>query len=183
MRWPSAVAALLLALAAARPAFASHDAAPDDGLSGRAIYERVLANRFAAFRQATRLVSGDRAGNSQESRMTVLWRSYRDAGGEAAGGVLSKTLVRYTHPFELRFSGHLVINNRDRGDDQFVYLASRRRVRRVSLRGQPVLGSDFSFEDVIPREIEDAAYRRLPDEAHEGRSHLSFRCAWKCATW
>src|SRR5690606_40282289 len=130
---------------------------------------RVLTNSFDAFDHAARLVSGDRARNEQESRMTVLWKSFRDADGEPRKGVLSKTRIRYTHPFDLRFSGYLIINNRDRADDQFVYLASRRRIRRVNLRGEPVLGSDFSFEDVVPRELEDADYERLPDAVLDGR--------------
>lgn len=157
---------LLLAAGLAAPAAAVEDAAP---LSGRAIYDRLLANRFDAYEQDARLVSGDRARNEQESRMTVMWKSFRDADGEPRKGALSKTLIRYTHPFDLRFSGYLIIHNRDRVDDQFVYLASRRRVRRVNLRGEPVLGSDFSFEDVVPREIENADYRRLADEVVDGR--------------
>jgi len=159
---------LCAALLAASAAPAAEDAEPA-GPSGREIYDRVLANRFDAYEQQARLVSGDRAGNEQESRMTVLWKSFRDEQGEPRKGALSKTRIRYTHPFDLRFSGYLLINNRDRPDDQFVYLNSRRRIRRVNLRGEPVLGSDFSFEDVVPRELEDADYRRLPDERMDGR--------------
>lgn len=168
---PAPLLAVALALLLPPPpaARADVDAAASDGLSGRAIYDKVLANRFERFRQRVRLVSGDRAENAQESRMDVVWKSFRDADGQPTRGVLSKTVIRYTHPFDLRYSGYLVINNADRGDDQFVYLASRRRVRRVNLRGEPVLGSDFSFEDVVPREIEDADYVRLPDELHDGR--------------
>jgi hypothetical protein len=160
----------LLCASLPRPVHAAEDAAATDGLSGQAIYEKVLANRFQRFRQDVRLVSGDRAENAQESRMTVLWKSFRDEQNQPVKGVLSKTIVRYTHPFDLRFSGYLVINNAERSDDQFVYLNSRRRVRRVNLRGEPVMGSDFSFEDVVPRELEDARYERLPDEIHDGRA-------------
>jgi len=162
---------LCAGLLAGGPAAAVEDAEPSTlaGPTGREIYDRLLANRFDAYQQQARLVSGDRAGNEQESRMTVLWKSFRDEQGEPRKGALSKTKIRYTHPFDLRFSGYLLINNRDRPDDQFVYLNSRRRIRRVNLRGEPVLGSDFSFEDVVPRELEDAEYRRLPDERLDGR--------------
>jgi hypothetical protein len=115
-------------------------------------------------------VSGDRSNNALESRMTVLWKSFRDENDRATEGVFSKTVVRYTHPFDLRFSAYLVLNNEDRPDDQFVYLNSRRRTRRVNLRGEAVLGSDFGFEDVIPREIEDAEYKRLPDDVFDSRA-------------
>jgi hypothetical protein len=148
----------------------SEDATASDGLTGRQIYDKVLANRFRATRQDARLVSGDRSDNALESRMTVLWKTFRNEKDEATNGVFSKTVVRYTHPFDLRFSAYLVINNAERADDQFVYLNSRRRIRRVNLRGEPVLGSDFGFEDVIPREIEDAEYKRFPDDVQDGRA-------------
>jgi hypothetical protein len=163
---------LALGLAAASLASgASTEEAPSgsDTASGRQIYDRVVANRFHAFRQHTRLVSGDRGGNEQESRMVVLWKSFRDGDARPRKGVISKTIIRYTHPFDLRFSAYLIIDNAVPPDDQFVYLNSRRRVQRVNLRGEPVLGSDFSFEDVVPREIEDAGYARLPDETVDGR--------------
>ncbi|MCZ6463420.1 MAG: outer membrane lipoprotein-sorting protein, partial [Proteobacteria bacterium] len=145
-------------------------AAPhEDRLSGRDIYERVLENRFASYIQESALISGDKAGNDQETRLRMWFKSFRDEnGGPTEGDLLSKTLVKYTYPFELRHSGYLIINRLDRPNDQFVYLSSHRRVRRVNLRGEAVFGTDFSFEDVIPRELEHAAYQRLPDELLDG---------------
>lgn len=134
-----------------------------DGKSGRDIYACVLENRFRAYVQDARLVSGDRGQSAQESRLQMTWKSFRDEQDQPRGGVLSKTIVRYTHPFDLRFSGYLVINNIDRANDQFVYLAASRRIRRVNLRNEAVFGTDFTFEDIVPAEIEDADYRRLAD--------------------
>ena len=136
----------------------------DAELTGRDIYERVLENRFDDFVQKTVLVSGARGDAAQESRLEMWWRDFQ----REEGAVQSKTLVRYTHPFDVRYSGYLIINNADRGTDQFVYLASRRRVRRVNLRGEAVFGTDFSFEDVVPRELDDSEYSRRPDEDLDG---------------
>jgi hypothetical protein len=140
----------------APPAFA-------DGKSGRDVYACVLGNRFRAYVQEARLVSGDRGESAQESRLTMTWKSFRDEQDQPRGGVLSKTIVRYTHPFDLRFSGYLVINNASRANDQFVYLAASRRIRRVNLRNEAVFGTDFTFEDIVPAELEDGDYRRLAD--------------------
>jgi hypothetical protein len=137
-------------------------AAPD-GLSAREIYGRVIENRFRAFMQESRLISADRTGRAQESRFNMRWKDFRDGHGKPTRGVLSKTLVKYTHPFDLRFSGYLIQANHQRVNDQFVYYPSRRRVVRVNLRSEAVYGTDFSFEDVIPREAEDFTYRRLSD--------------------
>jgi hypothetical protein len=133
-----------------------------EALSGEEIYARVLRNRFRSFTQASRLVSADRSGREQETRF-VHWKDFRGPGGNAAAGVLSKAVVRYTHPFDLRYAGYLVQANAGRSNDQFIYSPSRRKVVRVNLRSEAVHGTDFSFEDVIPRELEDATYRRLTD--------------------
>lgn len=133
---------------------------PDAHLTGEEIYERVVQNRFRSYIQEVALFSSDRGGSEQETRLTVTWENFRE---KEQNGTLSKTVVRYTHPFDVRFSGYLIINNLDRPNDQFVYLASMRRIRRVNLRGENLFGTDFSFEDVVPRELEDATYKRLPD--------------------
>jgi hypothetical protein len=139
-----------------------------DGLTGREIYQRVLENRFRSFTQTARLISADRAGRTQESRFRMKWQDLRNGDGEAEDGVVTRTMVRYTHPFDLRHSGYLILVNEGRGADQFVYYPSRRRVVRVSLRNEAIYGTDFSFEDVVPREASDFRYQRLEDTEYRG---------------
>ena len=62
-----------------------------------------------------------------------------------------------------------MVNNDQRPNDQFVYLNARRKVRRVNLRDEAVFGTDFTFEDIVPNEIEEADYRRLPDIDLDGK--------------
>jgi hypothetical protein len=134
---------------------------PESELTAREIYRRVLANRFESSVQELRLISGDRAGNQQLLRMRALWKRYPKETEE--DGVLSRTVVRYLKPPDLRSTGYLVINKRDRPNDQFIYLKSMRRVRRINLRGSTIVGTDFSVEDLIPRELDDADYLRIAD--------------------
>jgi len=136
----------------------------DAHLSGRDIYDRVLENRFTSVVQDATLSSGDRAGREQVTKLRMHWKDYRDGNGDAPRGILSKALVRYSHPFDIRHSGYLIIHNLDRRNDQFVYFPQRRKVLRVNLRTEAIFGTDFSFEDVVPREAQDATYRRLEDE-------------------
>jgi hypothetical protein len=171
---PRIAAALLCTVAAAAPAGAADAAAalaavdptaaqgPRDA---RDIYAQMLENRFQSFTQEARMESGDRGGRIQETRFRMHWKDFSALPDEAARGVLSKTLVKYSHPFDVRHSGYLVIQNEGRINDQFVYMPARRAVVRVNLRGEAVFGSDFSFEDVIPRELDDATYTRLEDES------------------
>ncbi len=143
--------------------------AEDASLSGKDIYQCVVDNRFRSYIQDAKLVSGDRGAATQESRLQMTWSSFRNEKEEPVNGVLSKTIVRYTDPFDLRFSGYLVVNNDGRPNDQFVYLNARRRVRRVNLREEAVFGTDFTFEDIVPHEVEDGDYTRLADAEVEGR--------------
>lgn len=161
-----AVAAALIALAAA--AARADGEAPASPLTGEEIYARVIENRLRSFSEESRLVSADRSGREQETRLRMHWKDFRDARGEARDGVLSKAVVRYTHPTDIRFAGYLVQANAGREADQFVYYPSKRRIARVSLRNEAVHGTDFSLEDVIPRELEDARYERMPDAEFGG---------------
>lgn len=176
-RWRRFSATALLALSLGAPAIGvesppAEDAVPGDEdatLTGREIYARVLANRFRSFIQESTMESSDRGGKHQLTRLRMHWKDFKQAGEPSSDGVLSKTLVKYFHPFEIRHSGYLVIHNQDRSNDQFVYFPTRRKVVRVSLRSESVYGTDFSFEDILPRELQDASYRRLPDGVVSGR--------------
>jgi outer membrane lipoprotein-sorting protein len=136
-------------------------------LSGRDIYQRVLDNSFESFIQESMLISGDRGGNAQESRFKMWFEDLREEG-QPKGSIIARSLVQYTHPFDIRHSGYLILSKLDDANDQFVYLSSQRRVKRVNLRGEAVFGTDFSFEDILPRQIEDAEYTRLADTQAQG---------------
>ena len=162
-------AALLAASAAPAAAQAKEDSgAPDAQITGAEIYRRVVENRFRSFVQTMSLTSGDRGQNEQTTVLEMTWQDWRGPDDQAVDGYFSKTLVVYTDPFDVRYTAYLVLQKVQPPNDQFVYLPSRRKVRRVNLRNETVFGTDFSFEDVIPREFESATYRRLPDETVDG---------------
>ena len=132
-------------------------------LTGDEIYQKVLDNRFNSYQQRLRMESGDRSGNTDVVEMSVKYMSTR----ETSKRVLSKSIAKYHAPMDVRHMGYLVINKAKGVDDQFVYMPSNRRVRRINLRGESIVGTDFSLEDIIPREFEDATYVRLPNETVE----------------
>jgi hypothetical protein len=163
--------ALLPALAIAGIAAASADPEPDfpDGLSARNIYERVLDNRFETSKQSLVLISHDRGGNTERLHARMAWAQYAEGTGEHEKKISSRTILRYTEPDDLRGTGYLIINKIDAPNDQFVYFPSMRRVRRINLRGETIAGTDLSVEDIVPRELDDATYVRIPDAEVEGK--------------
>jgi hypothetical protein len=135
-----------------------------DGLSGDAIYQRVLDNRFDAFFQKLAMRSGDEGGNFQIVEMHMKYKRY----DPKKKGILSKTIAKYTEPQDVRHLGYLVINKESGQDDQFVYRPSSRKVRRVNVRGESIAGTDLAFEDIVPPEFEDGTHHRMPDEEVNG---------------
>ncbi|MBW2281500.1 MAG: outer membrane lipoprotein-sorting protein [Deltaproteobacteria bacterium] len=149
------------------------DALPEGAaLTGRQIYERFLQNRLHSAVQHQTVVSKDPGGNDQYTRFWVQYKDYtserfaRDRG-EVGDDVASKTLVKFDDPPDMRHTGYLMITKIDRSSDQFVYRPSDRRVRRVRLEGMTVMGTDYTFDDITYRDMTDAQYKRLPDEAFE----------------
>jgi len=142
---------------------------PEGGkLDGREIYDRFLKNkkRLRTARQYGRILSTDPGGNPQETRFWSEWKDYRDANDDAVDGVFSKSIIKISGPYELRHTGYLYVQRSDRADEQFMYSPSRRRTQRVYIKGQNVIGTDFNVDDFLVTldDIEDATYRRLPDE-------------------
>jgi Outer membrane lipoprotein-sorting protein len=138
-------------------------------LRGREIYDRFLHNRkkLHTLRQDGRILSQDPAGNPQETRFSLYAKDYRDRDEKPVAGIYSKTVVMLSGPFDIRWTAYLYVHRSDRADDQYSYSPARRRISRISLKGQSLAGTDFSFDDflVSADDLENAEYDRRPDEA------------------
>lgn len=145
------------------------DALPEGAtLTGREIYERFLENRYRESFQRVRVVSRDPGGSEQESRLRLSLRDRRDEDGAAHTGTRFEMLVEIDAPFDMRHTAYLLIAKESGPNDEFVYRPASRTVRRVDLRRTSLLGTDYSFRDVGFQSIEDADYRRHPDEVVDG---------------
>lgn len=144
-------------------------AIPEGGsLSGREIFDRFLDNRLHSAVQWQTVVSRDPGGNEQRSRFWVRWKDYRDSEKKSHDGVIAKTLVKFSDPEDMRQTGFLMVVNKDRSNDQFIWSPATGRVRRVRLSGVGIMGTDYTFDDIGWKSIEDAEYQRLPDEVIDG---------------
>jgi hypothetical protein len=147
------------------------EAIPEGGsLTGRQIYERFLENKFKKSLQELRVISRDPGGNEQVTHFTISLQDHRDGDAEPVDGVNAKMLVEVQQPFDMRHTAYLIISKEPGPDDEFVYQPSQRRVKRVDLKNTSLLGTDYTFNDIAFQNIEDAEYRRLPDEVIDGTS-------------
>ena len=140
------------------------DVAPVGELSGRDIYERYLDNRIHSAVQHQRVISTDPGGSTQTTRFWIRWKDFRNSDGKPVDGVVNKTLIKFSEPFDMRHTGYLIIVADDYSRQQWVYQPSSRRIRRVNVTDANVGGSDLSFNDLGFSDIDDADYERLPDE-------------------
>ncbi|MFQ5416405.1 MAG: outer membrane lipoprotein-sorting protein [Myxococcota bacterium] len=145
------------------------EALPEGGsLSGREIHERFLRNRFRRSVQSMRVVSTDPGGSEQSTSFSLSYEDFRDGNNRPTDGIKAKTLVEVFAPFDMRHTQYLMISKDPGPDDQFVYQPSQRKVKRVDLRRTPLMGTDYTFDDVAFHDIDEAEYVRLPDEQIEG---------------
>ncbi len=79
----------------------------------------------------------------------------------------SKAVIRFTAPAEVKGVALLVQNHPDRSSDQWMWSPNVGRDRRIALqdRSTRFFGTDFSFEDMEERDVDQYDYRLLGDEA------------------
>ena len=104
----------------------------------------------------------DRQNRVRERAFT--WMSRKGVKGAPTG---DRTLVRFTSPSDINGTGFLVWKHPQTDDERFLYLPSLGRVRRIagSETQESFVGSDFTYEDIGGRKLEDYRYMLLDDAA------------------
>src|SRR5438874_10541865 len=82
----------------------------------------------------------------------------------------SKSVLRFTAPAEVKGVALLVINHPDRSSDQWMWTPAINRERRIALQNRSTrfFGTDFSFEDLEERDIQQFDYKLLGEESIDG---------------
>ncbi|HYP13851.1 MAG TPA: outer membrane lipoprotein-sorting protein [Bryobacteraceae bacterium] len=82
----------------------------------------------------------------------------------------SKVVLRFTAPAEVKGVALLVVNHPDRASDQWMYIPEIGRERRIAMqdRSTRFFGTDFSFEDLEERDVDQYDYKLLGEEMIEG---------------
>jgi len=82
----------------------------------------------------------------------------------------SKAVLRFTAPAEVKGVALLVVNHPDRASDQWMWTPAIERDRRIALqdRSTRFFGTDFSFEDLEERDVDQYDYQLLGDDAIDG---------------
>jgi len=132
------------------------------GQEARAIVEEAQRRTKAASQryEGTLQVINAR-GKITEKRWT-----YTRLGSHGA----SKAVLRFVAPPEVNGVALLIHNHPDRASDQWMWTPALQRDRRIALqdRSTRFFGTDFSFEDLEERDVEQYDYRLLGEGPIDG---------------
>ncbi len=85
------------------------------------------------------------------------------------GNVVNKSLIEFIVPKDVKGTKLLTWTHKEKDDEQWLYLPSLRRVKRISgsNKRSSFMGSEFSYEDLIQEDIDKFTYSlRSEDEKY-----------------
>lgn len=82
----------------------------------------------------------------------------------------SKAVLRFTAPPEVKGVALLILNHPERSSDQWMWTPALQRERRIALQDRRTrfFGTDFSFEDLEERDVDQYDYRMDGEDTLEG---------------
>ncbi|MCH2038490.1 MAG: outer membrane lipoprotein-sorting protein, partial [Rickettsiales bacterium] len=77
-----------------------------------------------------------------------------------------KTLIIFDNPRDVKGTAFLTFSNILTPDDQWLYLPSLKRVKRISSKNKSgsFVGSEFAYEDISSQEVEKFSYKYIRNE-------------------
>jgi Outer membrane lipoprotein-sorting protein len=97
----------------------------------------------------------------------------------------SKTVVRFTSPPEVKGVALLIFNHPNRASDQWMWTPAIERDRRIAMqdRSTRFFGTDFSFEDLEERDVDQFDFSMLGVEAVAGVDCWKIQSTPKQSKW
>ena len=83
---------------------------------------------------------------------------------------LDKIVMNFKEPASIKDTRFLQVENIKRDDDKWIYLPALGRVRRISSSqgDQSFVGSDFTYDDMDSRAVEEDNHKLLKEEKYNG---------------
>jgi outer membrane lipoprotein-sorting protein len=117
------------------------------------------------------------AGAEALSTMTIIDSKGRERIREIASvtklydnGQTEKRLIRFLSPADVKGTGLLTYDYDKEDDDIWLFMPALRKTRRIisSEKSKNFMGSEFSYADMTPPNLDDFTYKILGDQEVEG---------------
>ena len=107
--------------------------------------------------------------HGEKTEREFEFRKLEKSGAEGDGFAVpggAKSLIKFIKPADIQRTGLLSFQNKTRDDDQWLFLPAMGKTKRISGTGKSgsFVGSEFSYEDLIPLNIDKYAYQFLKIE-------------------
>jgi hypothetical protein len=130
--------------------------------NARAIVEEAQKRSTSQTERYEGLLQSFNSGNKTSEKRWIFERT--GSHGE------SKSVIRFTAPSEVRGVALLIVNHPERPSDQWMWTPALERDRRIALqdRSTRFFGTDFSFEDLEERDVDQYDHHLLGEEMIDG---------------
>jgi outer membrane lipoprotein-sorting protein len=125
--------------------------------------------------------------------LSKVTRSFNLSLLEGSEKTPEKSLYKITSPIDLQGVGLLFHENKEKENDQWLYLPATKKTKRIvgSLKSGRFVGSEFTYEDLSKQELEDYDYKWMREETcaetlcdvvevvpHKGKSLYAKTLVW-----
>lgn len=126
--------------------------------TGRDIIEKMLSqpSPSMSYTKIEITIGVEKKGRVRERSRVIERYIQKYSNGE----FLSKTLIHFLEPLDVRGTGFLSWTRKDGNDEQWLYLPAVKSTRRIALSesGGSFMGTDFTYEDLGSRRLDDDTY-------------------------
>ncbi len=97
----------------------------------------------------------EKNGTTRNRKLTLTTKSFPDG--------LEKRFIRFVEPADVRGTSMLVIDNKEKADEMWIYLPALKKTRRIvsSEKGKSFMSSEFSNADMSSPTLTDFEHRHM----------------------
>lgn len=135
----------------------AHALSPDEVMK-KAQAAFLYPGKDSKIRVMMRLIN--REGKERVREMTMLRKNFGEAGGD------QKYFIYFYQPSDVRDMTFMVWKYPKKDDDRWLFIPALNMVRRIAAsdRRSNFVGSDFTYEDISGRDIEDDTHSIVKEE-------------------
>lgn len=117
---------------------------------------------FESSRVSLKMILTNKQGQESERYLENQTLELHDDG--------DKSLIVFNSPKDVEGTATLTFTHKESADDQWLFLPSLNRVKRISSdnKSGPFMGSEFAYEDLSSQEVEKYKYKFIKDETVNG---------------
>ena len=135
-----------------------------ESITARQIMDRsIKATKLAGAEAVSTLTIIDNKGRERVRKITAVSKLYDN-------GETEKRLMRFLSPADVKGTGLLTYDYEKEDDDIWLFMPALRKTRRIisSEKSKNFMGSEFSYADMTPPNLDDFTYKISGEQEVEG---------------